>query len=158
MKGLHGVVLVLLLQVCDAHHRHGACEVGLALCGVACYHHLFNELGVLAEGHVHLWLGSCGDGVETDVGDYQLGTFLHLQGEVAIEVCHGGVGGALFRYRCSDDGLTIGLLHDTLHLHVLCEGCGAYHCEHGSENDFLKISHSIFTFRFIVFIVFFLCF
>ena len=50
LQGFHGVVLVLLLHLADTHRRHGSRQVGLALCGVACHHHLAKLLRIVLQG------------------------------------------------------------------------------------------------------------
>ena len=85
LKCLDGVVLVLLLQLVNTHHRHGTCKVGLALCGITSHHHLLKACDVI---HLHLHtVGSrqC-QSLEAHVAKLQLGTGIDLNDKVAVKI------------------------------------------------------------------------
>ena len=94
-----------LFQCLGVHHSHGSCQIALAHdCtdddhlvkrGVLFIQHNL-EISV---SHLHFL------GLETNIGDGQLGIGIGLQGEVAVDVGNGAFGGARNRDTGTNDRL-----------------------------------------------------
>ena len=105
LKCLDGVVLVLLLQLVNAHHRDSSREVRLALGGVARHHHLLQTHRVFFDDDLHVF--GCRKLLReiADVADDEGRPAVDCDFEVAVEVCHRAVRGAFLHDCRSDDGL-----------------------------------------------------
>ena len=57
LEGFHRVVFVLLSKFVNANNRYRTSKVGLALCGITCYHNFVKQLGVALQDYLHTLCG-----------------------------------------------------------------------------------------------------
>ena len=132
LHGVQHVRIALRDGTFHVHHRHGTCQVGLALYLITRDDHLGEFLGVVAHGDVHACL--CGQflRLESDVGDDERGALGSLQVEVAVEVGDGAVRGAFLHDCSADDGFAC-VVDDGAAGFGLCKSKGA--CQKEEERQ-----------------------
>ena len=129
LKCLDGIVLVLLLQLVNAHHRYGTGKVGLALCGVTRHHHFLEVLHVLLDHNLHARGSRQFLCQVTDVADDESGPTADRQLETAVNVRSGTIGGTLLHHRGSDDGFARLIHHLSRSLNLLRVKYGTHHTQ-----------------------------
>ena len=110
MKSLDGVVLVLLLQLVNAHHRYGTSKVGLALCGVTGHHH-FLKSGKVIEFDFHTIGGLHCLCLETHIAKLQISSCIDLNDKIAIKISDCSLLRSYFSDRSAYQRFTVSLAH-----------------------------------------------
>ena len=122
LQCLHGVVLVLLGQFVDADHRHGACQVGLALGSVTGHDHLVQLAGIRLQLYLQSLSGLQFHILISYIRYNDCGTLRCLERKITVNVGDGSIGSTFLYDRCTDDRFSL-FVH-----HLSADICVLRHC------------------------------
>ena len=128
-------------MVSGFHLDHGSGDVFLAHRGITDHDDIIQQRGILGEHDIN---GSFAryrefDPLVTDGRDFQDSSMGDLEREGAIQVGSSSGLGAFDEDTCTDDSLTLCILHGTLDLSILCQdGHGKKHGERQCDGDWFK--------------------
>ena len=126
LQSLHRVVFVLFGNLVNAHYRDSTCQVGFALCGVACHYHLVEVVDLLLQRYAHVCTGFSFYCFISYIRYDKRCTIVYLKVKMAVNVGHCSRFRSFLNDGSTNNAFSCRIKHHSLHVNLLCIGHYSY--------------------------------